>query len=216
VLDAGCGAGMPTAKAAARGAAVTGIDASAGMLEVARRRVPAGRFDVGDLEELPYADGAFDVVMAINSVFYCSDVGRATRELARVTRSGGRVAITAWGKPEECQMAPLFAALLATLPVKPTGGGPFALSEPGALERLLEGAGLRPTAHASSRCVHVTASIDDCWRGMSAAGPVQGAIAAAGVEKVEAAVRSTLGALASRDGSVELTNTFVWAIGEKR
>jgi ubiquinone/menaquinone biosynthesis C-methylase UbiE len=48
--------------AAERGAVVTGIDASSMLLEIARSRVPNGDFRVGDLEALPYSDGAFDVV----------------------------------------------------------------------------------------------------------------------------------------------------------
>lgn len=56
-LDAGCGAGMAVQMAAERGAAVTGIDASTALLEIARSRVPNGDFRVGDLEALPYSDG---------------------------------------------------------------------------------------------------------------------------------------------------------------
>ncbi|MFZ3353929.1 MAG: class I SAM-dependent methyltransferase [Xanthobacteraceae bacterium] len=57
-LDAGCGAGMAAQIAAERGAVVTGIDASSMLLEIARSRVPNGDFRAGDLEALPYSDGA--------------------------------------------------------------------------------------------------------------------------------------------------------------
>jgi len=215
LFDAGCGAGGPAVAAAERGAVVTGLDASPAMVEHARRRLPQARFDAGDIEALPYRDGEFDAVMAINSVFYCADVAHAMRELERVTRSGGRVAITAWGKPEDCQFAPMFAALVGTLPQKPPGGGPFALSAPGALEGLLEGARLRPSARGASRCVLRSADFAAFWRGVSAAGPLQGAMRAVGEAKVKAAVRGAVEPFLSADGSLELANTFVWAVGEK-
>src|SRR4051794_30778440 len=72
LLDAGCGAGLFAALAAERGAAATGIDAAAGLIDHARAAHPGVRFVVGDLERLPFADGAFDVVTALNSVLYAA------------------------------------------------------------------------------------------------------------------------------------------------
>src|SRR5512136_2276043 len=54
-LDAGCGAGMAAQIAAARGAEVSGVDASEAMLAIARSRAPSGDFRQGDLEDLPFA-----------------------------------------------------------------------------------------------------------------------------------------------------------------
>src|SRR4051812_4985719 len=64
LLDAGCGAGMFAALAAERGAATTGLDAAAGLIDHARTAHPDVRFVVGDLERLAFADGEFDVVTA--------------------------------------------------------------------------------------------------------------------------------------------------------
>src|SRR3954453_5213529 len=61
-LDVGCGAGMAAQLAAARGAQVSGIDASEALLAIARERVPTGQFHPGDIEDLPFPAGAFDVV----------------------------------------------------------------------------------------------------------------------------------------------------------
>ena len=66
-LDAGCGAGLAAQTAAARNAQVHGCDASAALLAIARQRVPAGTFHRAELEQLPFADGAFDVVTGFNS-----------------------------------------------------------------------------------------------------------------------------------------------------
>jgi ubiquinone/menaquinone biosynthesis C-methylase UbiE len=66
ILDAGCGSGLLTAALRDRGALVTGIDASAGMLELVRRRLgPDADPRVVDLARpLPFSDGAFDDIIA--------------------------------------------------------------------------------------------------------------------------------------------------------
>src|SRR5262245_16408779 len=79
LLDAGCGAGAGSVDAAARGCRVTGADASTPLIEIVRSRLPNSRFDVCDLESLPYDDESFDCVMAINAVFYCQDQAAAMR-----------------------------------------------------------------------------------------------------------------------------------------
>ena len=56
-FDAGCGGGGASVLADGRGAAVSGLDASAPLIDVARDRVSGGDFRVGDLEALPFADG---------------------------------------------------------------------------------------------------------------------------------------------------------------
>jgi ubiquinone/menaquinone biosynthesis C-methylase UbiE len=54
VLDLGCGTGGFSLRAAQADVSVTGIDVAPGMVEVARERVPSGRFDAGDMQSLPY------------------------------------------------------------------------------------------------------------------------------------------------------------------
>jgi ubiquinone/menaquinone biosynthesis C-methylase UbiE len=80
LLDMGCGAGGAALMAAARGATVTGFDASENLLEVARERLPQSDFTQGDIEELPYPDNTFDVVFAANSVQYAENQEQAVRE----------------------------------------------------------------------------------------------------------------------------------------
>ena len=67
-LDVGCGGGGASVLAAGRGAIVSGLDAAEPLLDIARQRVPSGDFRQGDIEQLPFADGAFDVVFAANCV----------------------------------------------------------------------------------------------------------------------------------------------------
>jgi ubiquinone/menaquinone biosynthesis C-methylase UbiE len=84
VADLGCGAGTALVYARSLGADVTGLDASAPLIEIARSRLPGARLEVGDLEELPFADGSFDVVTGFNSFQFAGDIPRALGEAARV------------------------------------------------------------------------------------------------------------------------------------
>ncbi|MFT4104011.1 MAG: class I SAM-dependent methyltransferase, partial [Burkholderiaceae bacterium] len=120
-LDAGCGAGMAACLASDAGAVVTGLDASPALIEVARQRLPAGTFEVGELEELPFDDDRFDVVTGFNSFQYAGNPIVALREARRVTRPGGRVLVMTWGEPEGMPAAALVAALRPLLPPPPPG-----------------------------------------------------------------------------------------------
>lgn len=93
ILDAGCGAGPLSAALRDRGALVTGLDSSAGMLELARRRLGAeADLHVGDLSDpLPFADGAFDDAVASLVLHYLEDWGPTLTEMRRVLRPGGRL-----------------------------------------------------------------------------------------------------------------------------
>lgn len=93
ILDAGCGSGALSAALRDRGAVVTGIDASAGMLALARRRLgDEVALHVADLSDpLPFADGAFDDVVASLVLHYLEDWGPTLAELRRVIRPGGRL-----------------------------------------------------------------------------------------------------------------------------
>src|SRR6202047_4223279 len=73
LLDAGCGGGFALQLAAKRGATVTGFDACAPLLDIARERGPGADIRPGDLESLPIAEHAFDAVTAFNSVQYAAD-----------------------------------------------------------------------------------------------------------------------------------------------
>ncbi|MFF2658575.1 class I SAM-dependent methyltransferase [Kitasatospora sp. NPDC058032] len=93
ILDAGCGSGALSADLRERGATVAGIDSSAGMLELARRRLGEDAdLHVGDLgDRLPFEDGAFDDVVASLVLHYLEDWGPTLAEMRRVLRPGGRL-----------------------------------------------------------------------------------------------------------------------------
>ena len=217
VLDAGCGAGLLSVLASLRGAEVTAIDAAEGMIEVARRRLPRADVRVADLESLPFADAAFDAIIAVNSVFYAADMAVAMDELARVVRPGGHVVLTAWGPAERCEFMTSIMPLLGPLMPPPPPGAPLphtgALSEPGALAALLEKAGLRPTEAGEVDCPFIFPSAEASWIGNASAGVNQAAIAHSGEASVREAYAKADAAHTRPDGSVRYDNVFIWASG---
>jgi SAM-dependent methyltransferase len=100
VLDAACGSGNLTIPAARTGARVTGFDIVSKLLDMAamwsaRERLIV-RYDEGTVEDMPYRDAEFDVVMSMFGVMFAARADRVVGELARVTRPGGRVALANW------------------------------------------------------------------------------------------------------------------------
>jgi ubiquinone/menaquinone biosynthesis C-methylase UbiE len=96
VLDVGCGTGVLARTAADRVAAdsqVTGLDRNVGMLAVARRLRPQIDWRQGDATALPFADASYDVVLSQFALMYFPDRTAALKEMARVLRPGGRLAI---------------------------------------------------------------------------------------------------------------------------
>lgn len=105
VLDVACGTGAPAlhlARRVAPGGSVVGIDIAAEPLKVASERarqrgLTNTRFERADVHALPFEDNQFDLITCRFGVMFFSDLPRALREMRRVLRPGGRVAIAAWG-----------------------------------------------------------------------------------------------------------------------
>lgn len=93
VLDAGCGGGAHAAALIDRGAILTGIDASAGLLDIARRRLEGrARLLLADLNQpLPFEDGSFDLIVASLVMHYLPDWSQPLSEFGRVLSDGGRL-----------------------------------------------------------------------------------------------------------------------------
>jgi ubiquinone/menaquinone biosynthesis C-methylase UbiE len=100
VLDVACGTGNLSIPAAKAGAIVTGVDIAPNLLERARARATqeglAVRFDEGDAEDLPYEDGSFELVISMFGVMFAPRADLAAKELTRVCRAGGQIAMASW------------------------------------------------------------------------------------------------------------------------
>ncbi len=132
VLDAGFGGGVGLAALLASPAAtVTGVDHAETMVEAARARHAGDERLVvvaASLDALPFADGAFERILSVHTVYFWADAAATARELARVLAPGGRLVLGAGRK-----------AWMAEQRVHRTG---FALYEDEELAELLRGAGL--------------------------------------------------------------------------
>lgn len=100
VLDVAAGNGNATMAAARRWAEVTSTDYVPALLEQGRAKAAAERlpvtFQQADAEDLPFADGSFDVVLSVFGVMFTANQEQAARELVRVCRSGGKIGLANW------------------------------------------------------------------------------------------------------------------------
>lgn len=213
LLDVGCGAGLALTLAARRGAVVAGLDAAEGLLVVARERLPEEDIRAGDLEELPYADATFTAATSFNAVQYAADPQRALRELARVTEPGSPIAIVTWGDPARSEMREVLEAIGGLLPPPPPGAdGPFALSAPGALEALVEPAGLRAGATGDVPTPYIYPDVTTAVRAQLSSGPAARAIEQSGEDALRDALTVVMERHQRDGGKVRLDNVFRYLV----
>lgn len=91
ILDVGCGEGRFCRLLDRPGRTVTGIDPTPALVEAARQRHPGGDYRIGRAESLPFADGAFDLVVSYLSLVDIEPLGQAVSEMARVLAPNGRL-----------------------------------------------------------------------------------------------------------------------------
>ena len=155
VLDVGCGTGLFARAVADRGARVTGIDTDPAAVELAAAEVPEGVFAIGNAQNPP--SGPFDVVAAVQVLMHVADpvavlaaMGRAGTggDRARAgtggdrARSGAAVAVTVWGREQECDVRLFGEALAPWLGPRRPPAGPPPVTEPDRLRTIAERAGL--------------------------------------------------------------------------
>jgi SAM-dependent methyltransferase len=99
-LDLACGTGAVAERAAAAGARVTGLDLAPVLIETAKERAAELGLEieyvVGDVEQLSLADASYDKVSSVCGIMFAPDHEASARELARVTKPGGRIALANW------------------------------------------------------------------------------------------------------------------------
>jgi SAM-dependent methyltransferase len=156
VLDVACGTGALTVAVADRvlpGGAALGLDANAQMLAVARRKHSAIEWFEGPAESLPFEDATFDAVVSQFGLMFFTDRIAALREMWRVLRPGGRLAVAVCDDVEHSPGYASLAALLDRLFGKRIGDAfraPFVLGDGDALRALCTGADIA-NAHIVQR-----------------------------------------------------------------
>lgn len=102
LLDVGCGPGVLSAVAVARGCDVSGVDVTEEMVAIARTAVPAGSFFQADVQSgLPFPDDSFDAVAGNMVVHHFGRPELALSALVRVLAVGGRLGLTMWDPPAD-------------------------------------------------------------------------------------------------------------------
>lgn len=148
LLDVACGSGNVAIAAARRFAEVTGIDYVPALVAQAREiaralRLPVA-FDDGDAENLPYADATFDAVLSTFGVMFTADHEGAARQLWRVCRPGGRIAMANW--TPEGFIGEMFRVVGKHVKPAPGARSPLLWGTREYLEKLFPGATIRTTA----------------------------------------------------------------------
>jgi SAM-dependent methyltransferase len=213
ILDAGCGGGGASVLAAERGALVSGLDAAAGMVQIALTRIPDGDFRVGDIENLPYEDNVFDAVFAANAIQYSADPVATLREFGRVCRPGGRIVVGLFGPPENVAFRTVFTAMQNIMPDPPLSAGPFELSLPGKLESLFSEAGLNMVQSDEVDCPFYYPDFETLWQAQKSGGPFQSVLRIAGQKKLQWAIREAIEQYRLDDGTFYIQpNVFKYVV----
>lgn len=149
VIDVGAGPGGAALRLAQSGARVTAIDASAAMVKRIEQRARAAGVCVDarqmDAGHLGFADASFDAAISVFGIVLLPDAAGALREMRRVVRPGGCIAVVTWTEPQSYELAALLnAAADDVWPERPRTGLPAQLRyrEPQPFEQLFADAGL--------------------------------------------------------------------------
>ena len=141
VLDVATGTGWTSRLVAARGARVIGADIAGDLIAAARERAQMEGLNIeyrlGDAENLPFAEGEFDAVVSTCGIMFASRPEAAAAELGRVTRKGGRVALTTW--LPDSNLFKMFLVMKPYMPPPPNPAppSPFAWGAPERVRELL-------------------------------------------------------------------------------
>jgi ubiquinone/menaquinone biosynthesis C-methylase UbiE len=216
LLDAGCGSGMFSHMAIANGAEVIGVDAAPGLLEVARERNPGNNFLEEDLESLPFASGSFDVVTGFNSFQYAGNFTNALAEAKRVLKEGGKLVIAIWDKPEKSDATTILKSIGSLLPPPPAGTpGPFALSEEGKIEQILQSLSLKLVHKATISCPFIYYSQTDGIKSFMGTGPAAAAMNHVNERIVQQIIAKALQPYHLTEELYHLENSFLLFVAEK-
>ncbi len=126
ILDVGCGTGVVAVTAARMGAKASGIDLTPELLERARENSQIAAVEVdwreADVEELPFEDRAFDVVLSQFAHMFAPRPSLAVSEMLRILKPGGTIAFSTW--PPGLFTGRMFQLVASYMPPPPPGVAP--------------------------------------------------------------------------------------------
>jgi SAM-dependent methyltransferase len=197
VLDVATGPGALAAELDRRGAHVTGVDLSPGMIEMATQLYPGIDFRVADVEHLPFANGSFDSLVCNFAIGHFPYPEIAIAECARVLRPGGRIAVSWWDDPVRQRIQGLFREAIAEIGVSPPPDVPngysiLRFSNSDALAALLTGTGVTDVRVDEHHTSYVVPDIDTLWHGGLGSFAVTASAITHQEESLQAAIRAAL------------------------
>lgn len=217
-LDLACGTGAVAERA---GAVVTGIDLAPALIETARVRAREQGLEIdyriGDCERLELDDSTYDVVTSVVGIMFAPDHEASARELSRVVRRGGRIALANW--TPDGGLAEMFRMMAPFAPTPPAGAGsPFEWGRDERVRELLGGAfELELEAHVSTLRIP---SGEDYWRLFSTSyGPTKSIVGSLDRERGEEFHRTWVDFFETRyraDGEIAHTREYLLVLGTRR
>ncbi len=195
-LDVACGSGFAANIAHRRGAAVSGLDASDDLIEIARARTPDGDFRVGDMFALPFDEGAFDVVTSFNGIWNrCDDALDQTRT---VLTDDGLLGMTYWGAHERMGLMPYFITVIQHSPPSHQAATMELGETSSVMADMLRATDFELLDQGTVEVINEWPDVDTAVRALAAAGPSVPAIEAIGYDNFCEALREVIAPMHDR------------------
>lgn len=207
-LDVACGSGLAANVAARRGASVSGVDASASLIDIARARTRHGDFRVGDMFALPFDDGRFDVVTSFNGIWNGCD--EALLEARRVLRTDGQLGMTYWGSFDRMGLLPYFAKIIELSPESHQSATMELGETSNVVETMLDRTGFAIRERGTVDVTNEWPDVETAVRSLAAAGPAVPAIEAVGYDAFCDALRDIIAPLHDPHAGVRITSELGW------
>ncbi|MFB6844143.1 class I SAM-dependent methyltransferase [Streptomyces sp. NPDC056373] len=226
LLGLGCGSGLSLLMATARGAAVTGVDASPERMALARERLLPGAPGTRARPEARLVDGSprdtaepgapgYTLVTAFEPIGCLAGdsegLAGALAEATPLARRGAAVVLAGWGPPERCATASVMrVATKLAEPLRTSGSWRPACRDD--LEDVAHRAGLRPDGSGRVACPFGYADVDSAVRGLKSTGLFDAATAATDQVQVDKELAEALHPHRRQDGTVWMPNVFRYLI----